>query len=208
MPDLDTFLPIPDFPRYEINSAGVVRNKRTGKILKPKIYELRGRQFWAYCLYNKGKFCRGVKNLWTQATAAAEDNTFKPIPSFNGKYEINEQGVVRNARTKQTLKSRDDKNISYSLYNGKRRTSRCYRVVDLLWETHGIIDKTRIPTNYCYAQNQDKKYLFKSRRQCAMFLTDKVHYHVNTICKFLSKRKTEIGDWIITYLTPQTIGSE
>lgn len=31
----NNFLPIPDAPNYEVNSQGLVRNIRTGKILKP-----------------------------------------------------------------------------------------------------------------------------------------------------------------------------
>ena len=58
---------------------------------------------------------------------------FYPIPSLNGKYEINKQGVVRNAKTKKLVKQ--NKPNSYSLYlNNKQSTHSVARLLAEVFE--------------------------------------------------------------------------
>lgn len=101
------FLLIPDAPAYEINSELCVRNVKTGRFLKP----------WCHCYTKKfyvrltvtpdGRtLSRQPRELRRQAVMSiGKGNFFLPIPSTNGRYEINPRGILRNVRTRRIIKS-------------------------------------------------------------------------------------------------------
>lgn len=98
----ENFLTIPDAPDYEINSDLVVRNKTTGRVLKPIVKD--GNAYYRLTL-GGAKF-RTAKTFRRQAVDAVGNSIFEPIPSTGGRYEINNAGIVRNALTKKKLKPR------------------------------------------------------------------------------------------------------
>lgn len=92
------FLPIPSLNgKYEIDKGGNVRNSKTKKLKVMKAgstsYHLKidKRSFWR---------CR------TALLAEVFGNgSYLPIHSLDCKYEINNHGTVRNAKTKKILKT-------------------------------------------------------------------------------------------------------
>lgn len=190
----DDWLTIPDAPNYEINSQLICRNKKTGHILKKSV-RLDGAVL--YQLTSAPKVViRSPKTLRAQAVATTLKQTYIPIPSLGGKYEINSSGTVRNAQTKCLLKKQDNAVLLFFNHQNLRRN-----IDELLWEVHGIIKKKRFSrTIPVAAENQHGKHFFPNMNACALFLAPKVFYTVNTVLTYLSSRKDFISDWKITYL--------
>lgn len=129
------FLTIPAAPNYEINSNFVCRNKKTGYVLK--LYkEKNGSEYYSMMTPAGKKYHRGPKFLRRVALAAANEDSFEPIPSLDYRYEINRAGTVRNAKTKRIVKpiAKNRKSISFR-YSG--RNFICRNIGELLWEVHG-----------------------------------------------------------------------
>lgn len=195
---IENFLTIPDAPDYEINSAFVVRNKKTGYIRKPsrKNYS----KLIYYTLHSpvtpSGFINRTGLALRRQAVAAAHKNTFAPIPSVNGKYEIDIVGNVRNARTKKRIKPncRD----VYSMYIDGKRWVYASRN-NLLWEVHGQYKKGSRPVAV-WAEHSTGKFFFQSCTDCARFLLDKLYYSPYTLRTYLWARKPAFAGWSFTYV--------
>ena len=131
----------------------------------------------------------------------AED--WQPIYSLNCRYEMNQFGDVRNAKTKKILKAKVLKNKKLLIV---RVYIAPYKIVgrsiqQLLWETHGILPKIRAhPKVAVNVSNEDENYYFESMKAAARFLSDKVFYSVITIHRYLwKKRLPKIGEWKITY---------
>lgn len=189
----DDWLTIPDAPNYEINSQLVCRNKKTKKILSLYVRPHR----WAYYSLRRPGQCtlkRSPKSLRAQAVVANQVDTFEPIPSLGGKYEVNITGKVRNANTKRICKPRNHSVIVR--HNGKYSS---VAVADYLWEVHGKIIKRKLPCP-CSAENNYGKHFFTNMKACARFLAPKLHYCVETIALWLTNRKENICGWKITYL--------
>lgn len=193
----ENFLPIPDTPNYEINSQLIMRNRKTKQILSLfsdyknfKYYSLR-------VSWRSGTVKRSPKTFRRQAVAATKKETFAPIPSLGGRYEINKQGVVRNTATKKNLK-RKGHGKCVEVHAGQRIfIMRC--VADLLWEVHGIIPKRRYRPQPCSIENAQGKISFPNLRACARFLAQKMYYAVHTVERWLCARLERIADWKISY---------
>ncbi len=194
---IENFLTIPAAPNYEINQWLVCRNKKTGYVLK-RHKDKNGRAYYSMRT-NDGKiYCRSPKFLRRVARAAANEDTFEPIPSLGYRYEINTYGAVRNARTKQILKTkRNGKSIALQIGTGKYF---CRAIADMLWEVHGQIIKRRFRPQPCSAENHHGKYFFKTMKDCARFLAPKLFFSVCTVSNYLIRRRPSIGEWKITYL--------
>lgn len=198
----DDFLTIPTAPIYEINSQLICRNKITGKILKPRVRSKRTHYYYNIYLGNpKHAVTRSARTLRANDLAAVTVSSFEPILSLNGKYEINNRGVVRNSRTKHIVKPQ---RRSVGLFNDKNVRIRI-SVAELLWEVHGH----KIPSYsskpiHCTLENKHGKHFFKSLKDAARFLAPKVYLTFNTVCDYLCKRKSTIYGWKISYL----IGSD
>ena len=117
---------------------------------------------------------------------------FIPIPSLNNLYEINPQGVVRNAKTKKEL------SVMVGFQFKGKHTSRT--VASLLFEVHGQKSQLqKMQAIQCSCSDGDKKYHFQTLKELAKFLAPKTRYKRKTVEDYLSKRKSEIGIWQIKY---------
>ena len=196
----NNFLPIPSAPGYEVNSQGFVRNIHTGKILKtykhkdrptPKIH------------IPKYHIRQTAESLRRQAVIEhcekGRKTSWLPIPSIDGKYEINNRGVVRNTKTKKILKPiicngckcvnmwRDNKQNQRSINN-------------LLWEVHGIT-KTKQHPRICSVKiiKEKEHHRFKLQKDCVKFLCEKENYSENYVRKKLGHRVKFFCGWQIFY---------
>ena len=194
-----TFLTIPDAPNYEINGKFVVRNKKTGRLLRPAVRI--GTTKTYYWLPSNatpsGYIKRTAIALRRQAVLAVLNESFEPIPSVCGKYEIDTSGNVRNVRTKKAIKP----NIKgvYTLWDDAGKPM--YRSRNsLLWEVHGKI-KVGCVRVEVRAEYQNKRYKFASCAECARFLLGKLHYSLNTLQCYLWARKSSFAGWNFSYFS-------
>lgn len=196
----DDFLPIPDAPDFEINSELICRNTKTDHIMTPRLIKRNKNLSYSLDTMSKRvskKITRTAKTLRAQAVAAVTDSTFEPIPSLNGRYEINARGIVRNSKTKQIIKP--DKYGFVRPYVKEQK--KAVRFNNYLWEIHGSYRKPKRQNAIkCSAENDLGKHFFNSLADCAKFLAPKVFYTVKTIrFDYLTRRKPEINGWKITY---------
>ena len=195
---IENFLTIPDAPNYEINSQLVCRNRKTKKLLT---LQTDYKNFKHYSLRVTGsKVCikRSPRTLRNQAVDAANPQvSFEPIPSLDYRYEINERGKVRNAQSKQILKTKS-RGKCVNLHLGERKFI-CRCVADLLWEVHGRIPKRRFRPCPCSAENDTGKFFFPNMKACARFLAPKLFFSVGWIAARLNRREPIIDGWKITY---------
>lgn len=198
----EDFLTIPEAPRYEINSQLIVRVIKTKHVLK---LQKRGKNCSDYYSllvdWKKCRLKRTPKALRRQALAASEPSTFEPIPSLDYRYEIDNRGRVRNAKTKQRIKQKDDgKYVSIEISHAKFI---CCSIADLLWEVHGIIKKRRFrpcPCSCYHTSSLSQGALsFPHMAACARFLAPKLYLGFRTVKNYLCQRKPQIGDWKIIY---------
>lgn len=193
---MDNFLTIPKAPDYEINSALQVRNKKTGRIIKQRIDPRGNHPFVA--LQVEGRWTsRRLKGLRTKALEAQYGTNFVPIPSTHGKYEMNEFGDVRNAKTKKVLKARKGSGINFSLRLGKTSTTRS--IDSLRWETFGTVkpkSKMRIPVELVKG---GRRLFFKSQLAAAKYLAPRFFLTVGGAYRYFQLRRAEIYGWKVTY---------
>lgn len=198
---LKGFLTIPDAPDYEIDEKFICRNKTTGHIMTPA---KRTKTSSYYRLQTSavpsGSIYRTAVALRRQAVAAIQEDTFEPIPSVNGKYEIDQLGNVRNARTKKRLKP--NCKDTYSMHVGGNKFVHASRN-NLLWEVHGRHKKGSAPVAV-RAVYRNQVFSFKSCAECARFLLGKLYYALHTLQCYLWKRKPEFAGWKFTYIEPMT----
>lgn len=190
------FLPIPDAPNYEINSQLIVRNKTTGRILKT-----RPRYNTVTLCCNKKRFTSTVASIRRKAIAAKEGGSWLPVPSLNNLYELNEKGLLRNARTKHLIKMRRGKIFGVKI-NGKK-----YNVSQksLLWEVHGILPKKILTPISVTVEFNGEKIEFKSLYALSKFLTHKIYRSEQDLRRQFSRRVAEIAGWKITYHLSQDL---
>ena len=199
------FLTIPIAPNYEINSQFMVRNKKTGKFLNSYLVK----NYLVVKLRNKDGIRQtlSVSGLREKAVDAVKDANRKsedwwvPVPSLNGAYEINPEGVLRNVKTRRRLKKQVQGKYVY-YYISINKVLSAFNVADLLWECHGIMPK---PSHYIpvtVARNVCS-FDFDSLKDAARFLVKHVDFAFETIRGKLSRRVTEIADWKITYFNFQ-----
>lgn len=199
---ISEWLTIPDAPDYEINGKLVVRNKKTGHVLKgcKKSYG----KFLYYALRSpvapRGAISRTSVALRRQAVDATRPTSFEPIPSLGGKYEVDIKGNVRNARTKKRLKP-NCKDV-YSMHVGGNKFFFASRN-NLLWEVHGIYKKGSAPVGV-RAEYKNQRYTFTTCAECARFLLGKLHYSLHTLQCYLWKRKPAFAGWSFTYIEAPT----
>lgn len=192
----EDFLPIPEFPNYEINSRLIVRSKKTGRILKatPKLNSV-------HLYRDKKGFSRTIKTLRVQAESVLDTRDWQPIPSLKNLYEITPEGDVRNAKTKKILKVPEDNCCRFHKVGVKRH------IKDLLWEVHGILYRPpHLPVSVVIRKNNEA-YYFKTLTTAAHFLSKHVPLAESYIKFRLVKRKAEIYGWAITYHDEKSLAS-
>lgn len=191
------FYPIPSLNgKYEINKKGVVRNAKTKRIIKEDD------NCYSFCINYKRTVISKRRLLAEVFEFGKKDKKFYPIPSLENKYEINEEGVVRNAKTKKRVVGKANESFCFHL-NGKR----IWRMLqDLMWEVHGVLPqkssvmKTPIPVQI---QKYGEYHCFTSMRQCAKFLAPLIFYSERTIRFLLTKKPEELFGWKIFYKEPE-----
>lgn len=194
------FCPIPSLNgKYEINKKGVVRNAKTKKILKqnkPNSYSLR---------FGNKQSTHSVARLLAEVFEDKEQ--YLPIPSLDYKYEISNRGIVRNVRTKRTLRKFFSK-FGTPFFSFKIKGSYTQRnLSQLLWEVHGILPKkiSFLPSVEVTIQKGVKHYSFPSITKCAKYLAPIEQYSFSWIrCQLVERRKNIYG-WKIFYREPEKI---
>lgn len=187
------FLTIPDAPNYEINSKLIVRNKTTGKILKPKLGK------YVRMSVNNKFVCGTLKNLYANAKDRQE---WQSVPSLNGTYELTKKGSLRKTSTKILIKRCRDKSGYNVCLNGKRIF---VTIKSLLWEVFGVILKTR-PTSILVTIIHDRlSWKFPSITQAAKFLAPKLFLGVPAVRYHMTNRRPNICGWKIYYKDPDAL---
>lgn len=192
------FLTIPDAPNYEINSQLILRNKSTGKILKPIIRH----NTPCYTVYSDGKpIHHSAISARNQAVAAANPSDslhWTPVPSLNCKYEFGYNGKLRNASSKRVLKLiQRQRFIGFAVSVGNK-ACRHVSLSSLMWEIHGVVPQSRRSPVSCSAFKNGVSKKFDSLRACSRFLADYV-FSAAAAFRLLVKRQPLIGGWNIKY---------
>ena len=125
-----------------------------------------------------------------------------PVPSLGYKYEVFKNGSLRNIKTKKVLK----KFIPTGYYITINNKQVYVTIASLLWEVHGILPQgiSKNPISLTIKKG-DTVRLFESIKTAAQYLAPVVFLGVSTIRSYLSKRKTEIYGWKITYHLPKDL---
>lgn len=201
----DDFLTIPDAPNYEINSELIVRNKKTGRLLKLKKSHSGTSTFYDL-KYHAVRIRRVATTLRNQAVAFAFDSKFEPVPSLQYRYEFNlKTNQLRNAFTKKILKpslGRFKINM-----NGRGNKAENRSITSLRWEVGGIIPPFGSKVNKpCILSKGNQIFHFDTHLAAAKFLAEKIFYSVKWIRLRFDKRKEFIGDWHVNYLEDEKTG--
>ena len=192
-----TWYTIPDAPNYEINSKLICRNKKTGYVLK-KHKDKNGHPYYSLST-GKKHITRSPKYFFRRAKAAAQVDTYEPIPSLDNKYEIDRRGHVRNVKTKLPIKAKCGGKCFCFQMSAREYVSRS--LSDLLWEVHGKIIPRRFRPCPVFCEKYTGKFFFDNLRACARFLAPKIYLSWRTLANdYLANRRTEIQGWHITYL--------
>lgn len=192
------FLTIPDAPNYEINSQLILRNKSTGRILKPAIFYNKP----YYKMRFDGKeFLRSAISARCQAVAAAnpsDSSRWTPVPSLGGKYEFSSNGNLRNASSKKILKKELLGTCAgfHVFPDGKLRW---VSLKSLMWEIHGITCQSLNSPVSCSAFKNGAYHKFLSLRACSRFIASSSFFSSSYVMDLLIKRQSLIGGWNIKY---------
>ena len=200
IPLKNDFLTIPDAPNYEINSELIVRNKSTGQILKGVVKH--NVPYYNVISFNK-RICRTGKSFRHKAEVAlitADSLHWLPVPSLNGKYELNDRGKLRNAVTKRILKKKfHNRFIGFDIRFGGKRLN--VSLKNLMWEVFGVYyqPSNRTPLS-CSARKNGVLKKFDSLKALAFFLADATNKaSAVAIERYLNNRCPEFYGWKISY---------
>lgn len=196
------WLTIPDAPNYEINARLQVRNKKTGRLLKPCFYP-KNKTYHYYLYGTTGMINRTPQSLLVLARAALNNEEFLPIPSTNYRYEINKTGVARCVKSKRNLKQYKTSTgkIWYTMQTTSDRKKHTRRFADsLLAEVWGTENKKwRCPIPVILTKGNRRIY-FESIGAASRFLATQYFFQVGTFASRLKKRWRIIEGWAVTYL--------
>lgn len=192
------FLTIPDAPDYEINSELILRNKSTGKILKPQVKK--GVPYY-FVRTDKKPLYRTANSFRRQAVAAAnpyDSSRWLPVPSLGGKYELNNRGLLRNSVTKRILtKIVHNRFIGFHIRSDDKKSF--VTLKNLMWEVYGVVPQSLNSPVSCSVFKNGVFKKFDSLRDCAVFLAGFIYLSSETIENYLGKRCTEFYGWKIKY---------
>lgn len=195
----EQFFSIPFAPRYEVNGYFIVRNSATKHVIQPLKTGV------VTFFYEGYRFRQRPESYYRRARAAAEDEEWRPVPSLDGKYELNPAGNLRNATTKVPLKKREARGSFYYLIKHNGHPKNIY-LGQLLNETYGIESKP-LPSRKCNVgvqiTNGSEQHYFATTVDCANFLAARVFYTVGYIKHFLRRRCIDLWGWHATYFEPE-----
>jgi len=119
------------------------------------------------------------------------DNTaYTPIASTGGRYEVNRDGKVRNAKTGKAVQSY----VALLCEDGRRFVS----IESLLWEVFGIKKSRRLQVIEVEAEFKQIFYFHKAV-DCAKWLSTRLNRSVVSMQTCLSQRQEKIGKYKIKY---------
>lgn len=123
--------------------------------------------------------------------------TWEPVPSLNGKYELNNRGQLRNAKTKRKLKIQRQCGYHVSA-NG---VETYVGIGDLLWEVFGIAPSKACgrPVPIVVSNGYTRRH-FDTATDAAKFLAPRTKLTKQSIKEYISWRRRYIGVWHITYM--------
>lgn len=190
------FYPIPSLGgKYEIDENGVVRNAKS-----KRIHSIIGN---SYSLKKCSKSVT-ISKRRLMVEVFGNPDEFLPIPSLDGRYEVNKNGVVRNVKSKKiikhTIKQKRKVPLIYIEVTEKQRGGRSLQ--QIMWEVWGQLPKNPSLIDKAMSvqiQRYGEYYIFNSFRKCAAFLAQKSKYAFSTIKNFLNQRTDKIDEWQIFY---------
>lgn len=195
----DDFRTIPDFPKYEINSEGVVRNRRT----KCHAYLKRiGNSYFVQLRDAHGKIKRRSPKVLVAHIFDSAPQIWHVIPSLPN-YEISKRGIVRHVHTKQ-IKKFDGCMADFSW--GKRHKHGRRSKASLLSEVFGKKQCSRQHRISCILRRGGTQIFFENMRQAGRFLMRENFFSLSYFSNRFSQREKEICGWLVTYLDEDNIG--
>ena len=169
------FLKIPGFD-YEVNSECVVRNIKTGCILKTSSRN-------HVSLFKDGERFQRANTTWRDMAVHANDE-WVTLESLDGLYEINRDGVIRNKSSCHVLKS------------GRVKSGGKVVTVD---KKKALAEAFNVGYSKVTVSRRDSTFHFPTFSECAAFLAGKIPLVKSTIQSHLSKRIESIEGWKINY---------
>lgn len=197
------FLPIPEFPLYEINGYFALRNVKTQKTLATLHFYFGGnRATIFYSLHKNGKsFNRTPESLYRQALAAITDNAedWVPVKSMHNLYELNFGGQLRNVKTKRILKPQKHcKKSWYCVKVGSVWVSKSIKeLLAEVWELPSVVKKRAVRV---IITKDNSGWYFPSLSAASVFLSSTTRYVAGTAMMRLGQRWKMFCDYKITYL--------
>lgn len=126
------------------------------------------------------------------------ENIYFPIPMAT-KYEINQNGVIRNIKTQKVIKWRYRGTSKQAVLRDAQGKTVCVTYPNLMWLMFGKrVGRTgSIPI---VATKGNRQLYFNSCRECAFALAKSMNYSPSTLYNNMSMRKRKIGDWTFKYM--------
>ena len=196
------FLTIPDAPNYEINGYFKVRNKITGKLIRHRMKNAPD-SVGGVSLKTKdgGHKVFGLLKAYRTAVDAFlnEDGEWASIESTKNRYEMNIDGVVRNAKSKYIIKPYMSRGVKFYklLIDGKCRHVSLKKLLNEVFGKHYPLRRKSINV---ILRKDGLAYFFKTMAAGATFLSKKVYFAVGTIKEHMCNREKKIFGWQVTYL--------
>ena len=159
-----------------------------------------------YCGYH----CRYIANKRNKH--AKTQSASKPIHTGNlplredfvvipqaPNYEMNSSGVVRNIKSGKILKWHTAPHGFLAMTLGSGKSKVCVSLPNLLWLLHGNITHRKALTVPCAAEKGTRYLRFDTITACAKFLASVTHLTFGGAYFHLTRRKSHIADWHISY---------
>lgn len=192
----EDFLTIPDAPNYEINSELICRNKKTRKLLKGCTLPRKNIYFRLNSL-----ICRSATTLRAQAEAYISNEQWFPVPSLNNKYEISQNGKLRNSKSKRILSPNER---SYDVWiDHKQVTVTADKIFFEIFGTCRFLNRKRYFP--CIVHVGEDKFFFPHFNEAAAFIAEKRFYTQDTVRRLLTKRCPAIYDFKISYFDEEAV---
>ena len=115
------------------------------------------------------------------------------------KYEMNLRGDVRNKTTGNLVKIQRLKDNNVRVYlstNGKRKI---YSVSNLLWLTHGAVEKNSTLSLPVVISKGNERHYFDSIRKATQFIACREFFSSSWTRELFTRRNKEIFGWRINY---------
>ena len=125
-------------------------------------------------------------------------NGYLQIPIAT-KYEMNNQGVIRNIKTGKVIKWRCRGTSRQTILRDEQGKTICVTYPSLMWMMFGkrVSQTGAIPV---VATKGHRQLFFYSCRECAFALAKGMGYSPSTLYNNMSMRKCKIGDWSFKYM--------